>query len=128
MITFEKFGKTVKIRNDDWKNMKQRFDVDNAEWDGESYSISVKCSTCIRHKYRCSGCVFWVFKGNNNSSACLDFLKGFVKPLYFNLGIEEIIWSKRQNKVARKQLGQILKMMDKIEKSQGGKNDKESKD
>lgn len=125
MITFKKFGKTVKIRNDDWKKLKERFDADRAKWveyrDG--YFISVACSLCKR--YQCGNCPFNKFADNYG---CTEFLDTLFKPRRFKVGGITVSWFKQQNKLARKQLGQILKMMDKIEKSQGGKNDKESKD
>lgn len=123
MITFKKFGKTIKIRNDDWKKLKERFDANNAKWDRmmEDYRIAEACSLCNRHKTlfgNCGSCPFVVF---DSDSGCLDFFKKLFKLMKFKIGSENVNWSKRSNKLAREQLGQLLKMMDKIEASQGGK-------
>jgi len=115
MIAFKEFGKTVKIRNDDWKKMRERFDVDKAWWDGGYYKISTSCPVCDR--YVCPNCPFHVFV-TKDELGCINFLEKLLKPMHFGAGNEEISWSKSKNKLARKQLGQILKMMDKIEASQ----------
>lgn len=129
MITFKKFGKTIKIRNNDWKKLKERFDARKAYWDGEQYLILTSCPLCDRYFTRCAECPFWAFKQYGvGSVACVDFLEKLFKRMYLNPGTDGLSWSRHANKLARKQLGQILKMMDKIEASQGGKNDKESKD
>jgi len=128
MIKFEKFGKTVKIRNDDWKKLRERLDVKKAGWNKfhDAYRIEADCPLCSR--YTCPSCPFYVFKvGGKGVVACVQFLRKLLKPMYINPGSYWIAWSKRINKLARKQLGQLLKMMDKIEASQGGKNDKKSK-
>lgn len=121
MITFEKFGKTIKIRNDDWKKLKKRYDTEKAEWfDAYSvYEIKETCPLCETYHSLCSSCPFGEFdEENDDHSPCVIFMLKLFKEIHFQAGIEEITWSKRQNKLARKQLGQILKMMDKIEASQ----------
>ena len=117
MITFKKFGKEIKIRNDDWKKLKKRFDSDVAFWsslDGE-YVISVDCPLCTR--YNCETCPFREFETDDEVS-CLVFLKKIFKPMYFDAGEERLYWSKDKNKKACKQLAQMQRMMAKIEASQ----------
>lgn len=115
MITFEKFGKTIKIRNDDWKKLRERFDATKAKWDGGHYEILMSCPVCDR--YMCPDCPFHVFV-IEDELGCINFIEKLFKPMHFTPGNEEISWSKNENKLARKQLGQLLKMMDKIEASQ----------
>ena len=120
MITFKKFGKTIKIRNDDWKNLRKRFSADKAKWDRfmKDYRITEECSLCNRYKTifgECGSCPFTVFDSDNG---CMDFLKKLFKPTKFKVGSMAVHWAKRQNNLARKQLGQLQKMMDKIEASQ----------
>jgi len=118
MIKFEKFGKTIEIRNDDWEKLKERFNLENAEWDslGENYLITGDCPLCIR--YDCETCPFSVFLPDKEELSCVEFLRELCKPMYFDPGHHRITWSRQANKLARKQLGQLLKMMDKIEASQ----------
>ena len=120
MIKFEKFGKTIKIRKDDWKKLKERFDANKAKWDFvmEDYRISKDCSLCNRYKTlfgACGSCPLAVF---GSDTGCMDFLKKIFKPMRFKVGSMAVHWPKRANNLARKQLGQILRMMDKIEASQ----------
>ena len=119
MITFKKFGETVRIRNDDWKKLRERFDAGKAKWDEfwKRYRINVSCSVC--NKYNCPRCPFYVFKFEDTTiPGCTQLLGKLFKPLYFKPDRHAVCWSRQANKLARKQLGQILKMMDKIEASQ----------
>lgn len=118
MITFKKFGKTIKIRNNDWKKLRERFDVENVEWNSlvENYSIMGDCPLCIR--YNCETCPFSVFPPDKEELSCMEFLIELCKPVYFDPGPHGISWSRQANKLARKQLGQLVKMMDKIGASQ----------
>ena len=120
MITFKKFGETIRIRNDDWEKLKERFDANKAKWNFtmEDYRINKDCSLCNRYKTllgNCGSCPFVVFSSDNG---CMDFFKKLFKPMRFKVGSMAVHWPKQANKLARKQLGQILKMMDKIEASQ----------
>ena len=119
MITFKKFGKTVKIRNDDWRKLRERLDVKKANW-GKfplGYRIEMDCPLCSR--YTCPECPFYVFKVMNSGGvACVEFLKKIFKPLYINPGTYWVGWSRQKNRLARQQLEQIQRMMDKIEASQ----------
>ena len=117
MITFKKFGETFKIRNDDWKKMKKRFDLDVASWsrlDGE-YEIRVDCPLCER--YNCDTCPLRGFATENEVS-CIVFLSKIFKPMYFGTAEERLCWRRFANKKARKQLDKMRRMMDKIEASQ----------
>ena len=121
MIKFEKFGETIKIRNDDWTNLRKRYDVEKAEWDGawSVHTINETCPLCETYHSLCSSCPFGEFdEENNDQSGCVVFMLKLFKHLYFDAGLEDVGWSKRNNKLARKQLGQMLKMMDEIEASQ----------
>jgi len=120
MIKFKKFGKEIKIHNYDWKKLRERFDVKNARWDFvmEDYRVGKDCSLCDRYKTlfgSCGSCPFVVFDRENG---CMDFFKKLFNPMRFKVGSMAVHWPKQANKLARKQLGQILKMMDKIEASQ----------
>ena len=120
MITFKKFGKTVKIRNDDWKKLKERFDAANAKWDyimGD-YRISEVCSLCERYKTLFGACGSCPFVKFGSDTGCMDFFKKVFKSMRFTVGSLAVHWPKQQNKLARKQLGQLQKMMGKIEASQ----------
>ena len=118
MITFKKFGKTIKIRNDDWEKLKERLDVKKAEWNKfhNVYRIEADCPLCSRHM--CPNCTFYAFKAEDGIVGCVQFLRKLLKPMYINPGSYWMAWSRQGNKLARKQLGQLLKMMDKIEASQ----------
>ena len=118
MIKFEKFGKTIKIRNDDWKKLKKRFDAKKAEWEAlrEEYFIWMKCSLCESYRHRCKICPFSEFYADENG--CIEFLDRLFKPRRFEVGRVSVSWPRQANKIARKQLGQILKIMDEIEASQ----------
>ena len=119
MIIFKKFGETIRIRKDDWKKLKKRFDPDIAFWSslkGE-YEIVVDCPLCIR--YGCDNCPFQEFETEtDNEVGCIVFLKKVFKPMYFGAGDGRLYWSRDKNKKARKQLTQMQRMMDKIEASQ----------
>ena len=120
MITFEKFGKTIKIRNNDWKKLRERFDANKADWNFlmKDYRIFTACSLCNRYKTRFNSCGSCPFTAFNSDTGCIDFFKKLFKPCMFKVGFRSVNWPKRQNKLARKQLGELQKMMDKIEASQ----------
>ena len=117
MIIFKKFGETIRIRNDDWKMLKKRFDPDIAFWSSQEneYEIVVDCPLCDR--YVCNFCPLGEFETDDEVS-CMVFLKKIFKPMYFDAGEERLCWSRDKNKKARKQLAHMQRMMDKIEASQ----------
>lgn len=118
MITFKKFGKTVKIRNDDWRRLRERFNPKNAVYDGSEgrYKIRRKCSLCSRYD-KCDGCPLDQF---GDDGCIFFFAKIFRDGINFEHGnVTRIAWDKEDDKKAKKQLNRLQRMMDKIEASQG---------
>lgn len=117
MIVFERFGHTFKIRNDDWKNLRERFNPKNAvEYDWESLEIQIPCSLCILYDSGrcCRGCPFFSF--GNNGNGCLNFLRKLFREPKFQTGRERLVWNTTNNSLVRRQLNRIQNIMDKIEK------------
>jgi len=117
MIIFKKFGKTIKIRNDDWRKLRERFNPKNAVLNVDSceYEIKRKCPLCSRYAF-CDGCPFDEF----GEYGCISFLERiFPNEEDFDTSDRtKIGWWQNCNKEATKQLTKIQKMMDKIEESQ----------
>ena len=124
MIVFKKFGKTIKIRNDDWKRLRARYNSDNAVLNTEHEVYEIKkecsfCSSCIRSA-ECGGCPLAVF----GKFGCYEFFERvFPSGIEFESDvIDRISWDECDDKKARGQLTRLQKMMDKIEASQGRKD------
>lgn len=115
MINFTFRGHKISIRNDDWRKLKERFNVENAERDGdEDYVVRISCSLCLRYKY-CMGCPL----NEIGRRGCLSIFNYIFRIRYFSSGEKyRISWLKIDNAKARRQLKAILRRMEKIEASQ----------
>ncbi len=118
MIVFKRYGHTFRIRNDDWKGLRTRFNPDNARLIGSLWSIEKKCLLCKKYRrvdgsvINCGECPFAVIE----RFGCLTFLDKIIKRKYFNAHAQEDVWwKKKYNKKARQQLWRLQKKMDKIE-------------
>jgi hypothetical protein len=115
MITFKKFGETIKIRGDHWKRLRARYNPEKAKLDDEVYAISVSCPFC--NKYSCKKCPFGVF---GDEYGCYTFFERFF-PMgkeFDSDDITQVDWYEEDDKQARRQLARLQRMMDKIEASQ----------
>ena len=122
MITFEMFGHKLKIRNDDWKKLRNRFDPDNARFCiyNDKYWIDVYCSLCQRYKdcNICGKCPFEILEKNDatlGAFGCFVFFDKLFKKRVFVPSEGSVSWSKHDDREARRQLNRMQKIMDKIE-------------
>ena len=120
MIVFEKFGYTFKIRNDDWKKLRKRFNPDNAILydDLDRYYINANCILCDRYRNNhCIKCPFDAFTLDITTIlyGCSIFFGKLFRKQQFSVGTEYISWEKEVDKEARRQLKRLNKIMDKIE-------------
>lgn len=115
MVVFKKFGYTFRIRNDDWKQLRERFNPKNAVLvNGEGYEIRRYCPLCSRY-LKCKGCTFKKLKADI-FPGCMNFFSGLYYDKKFNTNQRsEISWDKKNNKQARRQLYRLQRMMDEIE-------------
>ncbi|GAH20404.1 unnamed protein product [marine sediment metagenome] len=123
MIVFERFGHTFRIRNNDWKKLRERFNPKNAvEYGYKSVEIEIPCSLCMLYDSGrdCHGCPFSSF-GHNG---CLDFLRKLFREPKFQTGRERLVWNIANNSLVRRQLNRMQKIMDKIEKENQHENQK----
>lgn len=125
MIRFERFGKTIKLTNEDWQGIKKRYDLTKAEYDDETgeYYIKIPCSLCKKYQdeaYDCSDdCPIMKALGDDSGYyACADLLDSFFKDAKFGSGEEDISWYKSNDKQARRQIKRLNKIMDDIENNQ----------
>ncbi|GAG24196.1 unnamed protein product [marine sediment metagenome] len=127
MIVFERFGHTFKVRNDDWKNIRRRFNPDNAKVDDDLklYYISVKCSLCKRYRFIfiCrEECPFEKLDGKD--AGCTNFIKKILGQIIsFGINTSEVCWY--VSKKVLEQFKVLNDFMDKIEKE--NQNDKKEK-
>lgn len=117
MIVFKKFGYTFKIRNDDWKDLRKRFNPKHAVNYGGHWRIKIACSLCERYRgfVTCPGCPFDIL----GEYGCEIFVDKLFRERKFGAGIRFISWNTENNASARKQLRRIQKMMDEIEVQNG---------
>lgn len=118
MIVFERFGHTFKIRNDDWKGLRERFNLNNIKPGNCYYNILIPCSLCQRYKNNyCLNCPFRVLESNHSAKyGCAIFLTKFFEVTKFTTFTDKLSWTKIENEEVRKQLKKLNKIMDKIEK------------
>lgn len=119
MIVFTFKGHKISIRNDDWKKLKKRFNVENAKFDTKYadtiYGINVPCPFCDRFEGACTSCP--VVREKTGIS-CRKLPVSFFKKSPLSMGWSSITWHKDFNSKARCQLKAILRRMEKIEASQ----------
>jgi len=124
MIQFNFKGHEIRIRNSDWRKLKERFNPDNAEWNGKVYEIGIPCWLCVRYKdelkifNRCRKCPLSIL--DENSHACIYLMKKLFKKQYLIFYEDRINWKRKNNPQARRQLKAILRRMGEIEASQEG--------
>ncbi len=117
MLVFEKFGHIFKIRNDDWKNIRRRFNPDNAIYHKRArlYLIDIKCSLCEKYRYPRAGtcsksCPFRKFE--KSKYGCTEFLCLILGGEFtFGLSIDSLAWY--SNVQTREQLKVLNNFMDK---------------
>lgn len=122
MINFTFKGHKISIRNDDWAEMKERFNIDNVGWNGEEYEIDIPCGLCFRcqSNFNCEKCPLFVLCDEGESGyGCVNLLYKLLKQnvcliFYKN----KIKWVRQNNQKARHQLKILLRRMEKIEASQ----------
>ena len=117
MITFKKFGKTIKIKDSHWKRLRERFNPKNAKLNVNKgiYKIRIICPFCKLYS-DCVGCPLEVF----GKYGCFTFFERVFRngTEFDQTDITTIDWDKCVDKKARNQLIRLQKMMDKIEASQ----------
>lgn len=115
MITFKMFGFTYEIQDDDWKIIRDRFNLDNAiktgAKTGAEWRIPTSCSLCDRYDSNCSTCPMQV----TGDKGCSWFFNKLFQIKRFGTGRYSVSWSKECNAIARKQLKRLNQIMDKIE-------------
>lgn len=116
MIIFKMFGFTYEIENDDWKIIRDRFNLDNAIKTGGEWRIPVSCSLCDRYDDECVTCPMCV----SGNKACTWFFNKLFRTKRFDTGRYSISWDKEHNASTRKQLRRLNQIMDKIEIENGG--------
>ena len=112
MIVFERFGYTFKVKNSDWRKLKERFDPKNATQSALSkmWRIHRDCPLCLRYP-GCLGCSF--------EGLCKDFFNRIFRTCKFDAHLAtEVSWMHSENFSARRQLNRIQKIMDDIENNQ----------
>ena len=119
MIIFQKFGKKIKITNEDWGKLRSRFNPHNAVRKGGKYIIEKGCPFCPKYQptvsCECKGCPLAVFS-HESRLGCEKFFDKLFPNLEFNAGdITELTWWKGCDLKARIQLYKLQRMMDKIE-------------
>lgn len=119
MIIFKRYGHTFRIRNDDWKNIRERFNPKNAVSQiafppfVEHWKIGVPCSFCSRYRLTaCEGCPIHKFGG------CSKFFSALFRESRLKIGTLHVRWEKPNNVFAQRQLNHMQKIMDDIEKNQ----------
>jgi hypothetical protein len=116
MIVFERYGHIFRIRNDDWKNLRRRFNTENATLVDDKYWINISCSLCKRYKSNmCINCPLEKLKTELNYGCTLFFGK-LLRKREFDFYTTHIKWHKRIDEKVRGQLNRMQKIMDKIEK------------
>ena len=123
MINFTFKGHKISIRNDDWRKLKERFNVERAEKDMSGYRIRKLCSICKRYYLRdasdsCENCPFHEIP-HSLCEPCMVILNSLFVVNKFESTINYIRWIKCDNRQARRQLKAILRRMEKVEASQG---------
>lgn len=120
MIVFKRYEHTFKIRNDDWKDLRERFNYKNAiEICYGSFRTSIPCSLCVRYGKNCKKrragimrrCPFSVFE----NSKCEEFFDRIFRKRRFTMGRNYVYWTHPNMSSVRRQLNLIQKIMDKIE-------------
>lgn len=116
MIVFKKYGHTFKIRDDDWKNIRERFNPKNAVSQSayppfvDHWKIGISCSLCHKyHHFNCEGCPINKFGG------CAEFFSRLFRKSVLKIGTSFVRWEKSVDEKARRQLNRVQKIMDKIE-------------
>lgn len=121
MITFKRYGKKLKIRNDDWKKLRKRFNPDNAVLDNDldEYYINVSCSLCDRYQGNlCIECPFDVFSRTMGILyGCSIFFGRLFREQQFSTGSDDVSWEIRDDKKTRRQLKRLNEIMDEIERA-----------
>ena len=122
MIVFERFGCTIKLKNKHWKNMRERFNPDNANIKNGYYYIRIRCSLCDEYKngYYCGLCPFRDF--GHGIYGCGTFILKILREAKFQTYPKAISWRKEINKSVRRQLKSLNNFMDKIEKENENQN------
>lgn len=118
MITFEMNGKKVKLKNVEWRNTRNRFNLEKAEYDKEDreYCIDVPCNICGKYNQDCCLCPLGVFiEQFGDESPCTHFLFSLFKKGKFGVTEYVVWWHKKNDKQARRQIKRVNEMMDKIE-------------
>ena len=119
MIIFKKFGETVSISNRDWKKLRARFNPHNASFKTKYYMVEKACPFCPKYNDdNCLDCPLDIFTDGLELGCEIFFNKLFPDRFFVTTEIGEIKWHKEIDLAVRKQLGQLQKMMDKIEASQ----------
>ena len=91
-----------------------RFNPDNAVWDNQKYIIGIPCILCEVYKllYSCKGCSFNKVTGIRNFG-CLNWIdKRLIDRVFSIAEVRRVCWTKKNNKLARAQLKQYLKILE----------------
>lgn len=123
MITFKKFGKTIKIANSDWRKIRKRFNPHNALIRGGKYIIKITCPLCKKYRVgRCDGCPFDVFCVLTwlDTAGCTEFFSQIFSSKFKGEmdNTQHVCWQKKDDLEVRKYLYKLQEIMDKIEASQ----------
>ena len=124
-------GKSVKISNEDYKQLLRRFDLKNIEEDYEEYYINVVCPFCHRYYFLSiypplrttfcnSKCPFAQFETEDNVG-CLNVIESFIDKKilsltleHLNIGSNSISWKPKIDTKIRKLItklrNELLKM------------------
>lgn len=120
MIVFKRYGHTFKIRNDDWENIRERFNPKNAISQSayspfiDHWKIKISCSFCLKyHHFNCEGCPIYEFGG------CGRFFGKLFRNSKLKIGTSFVRWEKSNDIPARRQIKRLNEIMDNIEKDNG---------
>lgn len=125
MIEFKRFGKTVRISNENWKGLRERFNLDRVKEYKVSYIIRTDCPLCEAFRSNCrskngKACPFNQFSKFEDQVGCRVFFRKLFRdgPVFDDGRKDRIKWDNYDNEAARRQLKRIQKLMDEIEKEQ----------
>jgi len=127
MIEFKRYGKTVRISNENWKGLRERFNLNYARRYKNTYVIRVACPLCeIFKRYAFQACVsrngrVCSFKQfSTGHIGCMAFFQKLFRngPPFDGSWKNKISWQAEKDKQVRIQLNRIQKLMDEIEKEQ----------
>lgn len=128
MIIFKRYGKTLRISNENWKGLRERFNSNYARKYKNTYVIRIDCPLCKIFKLHafqvCASkngraCTFKQFS-TPGTIGCMAFFQKLFRdgPLFDGGWKDKIYWQAELDISVRKQLKRIQKLMDEVEKEQ----------